>query len=99
MPLTNPTGSVMTGAFVAELSSSGMHLPQVLAQVAVISPIVLSIASPPAIIWDPNSFYLTWEVALLPVVFLVYTWFFLTGLVLCIYLNALFSLCCLYSFA
>src|SRR5689334_21451838 len=99
MPLTNPTGSVMTRAFVVELSSSGTHLPQVLAQVAVISPIVLSIAAPPAIMWDPNSFYLKWEVALLPVIFLVYTWLFLTGLVRGIQLNGMFAVGALYSIA
>jgi len=66
---------------------------------AVIAPIVLSIASPPAIMWDPNSFYLKWEVALLPVIFLIYAWFFLTGFVRGIQLNGMFVVGALYSIA
>src|SRR5215470_1493502 len=97
MPLTNATGAVMTGALVAEPSSSGTHLSQVLAQAAVISPLVLSIVSPPAIMWDPNSFYVKWEVAALPVIFLVYGWFFLTGFVRGIQLNGMFVVGAVYS--
>jgi len=88
-----------TRAFVGVLDSSGTRLRETLAQIAVISPIILSIASPPAIMWDPNSFYLKWEVAVLPVIFLVYTWFFLTGFVRGIQFNGMFAVGGLYSVA
>lgn len=99
MSLTNTSGAVVTHPYVSGLDSSGARLRQALGQTAVISLVVLSIASPPAIIWDPNTFYLKWEVALLPLVFLVYAWLFLTGFVSRIELNGMFVAGASYSVA
>lgn len=99
MPMTNATGVALTRSFVSGLDSSGTRLRGVLGQVAVISTIVLSIASPPAIMWDPNSFYLKWEIALLPLIFLVYAWFLLAGFVRPIQFNGMFVVGALYTIA
>lgn len=99
MTMTNAASAFMTRACVPGENSSGTHLARVLGQIAVISSIVLSIASPPAIMWDPNSFYLKWEVALLPFFFFVYAWLFLTGFVRRIELSGMFIVGMLYSIA
>src|SRR5215831_7848242 len=99
MPSINNAGVFTTRAFVPDLSSSGTRLRESLAQVTVISLVVLSIFAPPAIMWDPNSFYLKWEVALLPVIFLAYAWLFLTGFVRGIQFNGMFVVGAVYSIA
>lgn len=99
MSLINTPGAVVTHPYVPGLDSSGAHLGQVLGQIAVASLVVLSIASPPAIMWDPNSFYLKWEVALLPVFFLVYAWLFLTDFVRGIQPNGMFVIGVVYTIA
>jgi O-antigen ligase len=99
MPPINNTAVFTARGFVTDLGSSGTRLRESLAQIAVISPMVLSIASPPAIMWDPNSFYLKWEVAVLPVIFLIYAWLFLTGFVRGIQFNGMFAVGALYSIA
>jgi O-antigen ligase len=88
----------MVRAFKPDLRPSRAHLPQVLAQVTVVSLIVLSIL-PSGIMWDPDSFYLKWEVALLPFVLLLYGWLLLAGMVRAIHFNGMFVVGVLYSVA
>lgn len=97
MTLTNTASTVTIRAFDVEPYPSLARLRDGLSQVTVISLIVLSIASPPALMWDPNSFYLKWEVALLPLVFLVYGWLLLAGMVRKIQFNGMFVVGVLYS--
>src|SRR5262245_38826097 len=99
MPPLNNAAVFTTRAFVPDLGSSRTRVRQSLAQAAVIWLVVLSIFAPPAIMWDPNGFYLKWEVALLPVIFLVYAWLFLTGFVRGIQFNGMFIVGVIYSIA
>lgn len=96
MPPSNTTSAVTVRAFAPDLYTSRSHLRQVLGQVSVISLIVASIL-PPALMWDPDSFYLKWEVVLLPIIFLVYGWLLLAGIVRRIQLNGMFVVGVLYS--
>lgn len=97
MPLTNTASAITIRVFDAETYPSLARLREALSQVTVISLIVLSIVSPPALMWDPNSFYLKWEVALLPFIILVYGWLLLAGIVRKIHFNGMFVAGALYS--
>src|SRR5215469_7342776 len=99
MAPTNTAGVLATRAFAADLGSSGTRLREALAQIAVTPLVFLSIFAPPAIMWDPDSFYLKWEIALLPVILLIYGWFFLAGYVRGIEFNGMFVLGAFYSMA
>src|SRR5215472_6821366 len=99
MPLSQASGAITVPLFGREPSASRAHFRESLAQLAVISLVVLSIFSPPALMWDPNSFYLKWEVALLPLIFVTYGWLLLAGIVRKIQFNGMFVVGAVYTVA
>ena len=96
MPLLNNASSVMVRTFEPDLYRSRLHLRQVLAQVAVISVICTSILVP-GVIRSQDFPLIKAEIAILPLVFLLYAWFLLAGIVRKVRWNGMFLIGALYS--